>query len=675
MQMHVHQGFVRVGVAVPKLKVANCKFNAQEIVDLMRRAQASKVKVLVFPELSVSAYTCADLFHQSTLRDGALNAVAQVLAASVSNFAGVAFVGCPLLVEDRLYNCAIAIKGGKILGVVPKSYLPNYKEFYERRWFSPAEDAVCKEITVRINDLAQTVPFGTDLLFVADDLAGLVVGVEICEDLWVPIPPSSYQALAGATLIVNLSASNELIGKASYRKNLVLNQSARCVAAYAYASCGSSESSTDLVFSGHSLIAENGATLVENARFEKDALLLYSDVDLDRIQIDRLRAGSFADNRRNSAGNSPDFRRIAFKLKPDAAPEKLARTVEAHPFVPAGKEQLAERCQEIFNIQVAGLARRLEYVNSGKVSIGVSGGLDSTLALLVLVKAYERLGWSTEKILAFTMPGFGTTKRTKGNAHGLMDALKVCAREVDIRELCLAEMKALDHKPFGLTLENLSLDDFTNKLSDLPAGSQDLVFENVQARQRTSILMNSGFVIGTGDISELALGWCTYNADHMSMYNPNASIPKTLVRFLVKWAAENEFDGEIRKVLLDVAATEISPELLPAGKDGKIAQKTEASVGPYELTDFFLYYLLRFGFSPEKMLYLASQATFEQAYSQDEIRKWLKLWLQRFFTQQYKRSCLPDGPKVGSISLSPRGDWRMPTDADGSLWLAWADAK
>ncbi len=668
MPKHDHLGFVRAGTAVPRLKVANCDFNAQGIIDSMVQAEASKIKVLVFPELSIAGYTCGDLFHQAPLRESALAAVARILEATVSKFSGVVFVGCPLVVRDRLFNCAIVMRGGKILGVVPKTYLPNYKEFYERRWFSPAEDSEDTEITL----FGQTVPFGTDLLFAASDVPGLIIGVEICEDLWVPVPPSSLQALAGATMLVNLSASNELIGKEGYRKQLVFNQSARCLAAYVYASCGTGESSTDIVFSGHCLIAENGVELAENRRFERESVLVFSDVDMDRIAIDRLRTGSFADNRR--IVGVTNFRVQSFKLEPNKAPVQLSRRVDAHPFVPAGKERLNERCHEIFQIQVAGLSKRLEHVNPDQVSIGVSGGLDSTLALLVLAKAFQNLGWKNARIQGLTMPGFGTTKRTKGNAHALMDALGVSAREIDIRPLCFAEMKALSHKPFGLAIDSMELDAFNNSLTELPAGSQDLVFENVQARQRTALLMNTGFTIGTGDVSELALGWCTYNADHMSMYNPNVSIPKTLVRFLVKWAAENEFDGEVRKILLDVAATEISPELLPAGKDGKIAQKTESSVGPYELTDFFLYNLLRFGFAPEKILYLALQAKFDTVYSNDEIRKWLKLWLKRFFFQQYKRSCLPDGPKVGSISLSPRGDWRMPTDADPAMWLKWAEA-
>ncbi|MBX9685067.1 MAG: NAD(+) synthase [Candidatus Obscuribacterales bacterium] len=669
MQKHDSYGFVRVGVSVPRIKVADCVYNTQQIIEQMKVAEKSGVVVLVFPELSITGYTAADLFHQEELRQSALSGLSAIAAASKTDFSGLVFVGLPLAVDDQLFNCAAAVQDGKILGIVPKSFIPNYKEFYELRWFAPASQATAVEVEL----FGQKVPFGTDLLFPASDMPGLVVGAEICEDLWVPIPPSSYQALAGANLLVNLSASNELIGKAAYRRQLVANQSARLVAAYAYASCGTGESSTDVVFSGHSMIAENGSLLVENKRFERHSLLQFADIDLDRLKIDRLRANSFGAGK--MAGN--EFRRVSFKVGSRAAAEQLAREIEAHPFVPRGKERLAERCEEIFNIQVAGLAKRLEFVDSvvrnNRLSIGVSGGLDSTLALLVLCKTLDLLGLPRKKIQAFTMPGFGTTSRTKNNAHALMKQLGVDAREVDIRPLCFAEMKAVQHKPFGIDIQNMSLEEFCAKLSELPSGSQDLVFENTQARQRTSILMNSGFVIGTGDVSELVLGWCTYNADHMSMYNPNVSIPKTLVKFLVDWAADHQFDGETRVTLKDVVGTEISPELLPPGKDGKIAQKTESAVGPYELTDFFLYHLLRFGMSPPKIFYLACQAKFNKDYSKQELRSWLKLFFKRFFSSQFKRSALPDGPKVGSVSVSPRGDWRMPTDAQGAVWLAWLE--
>jgi len=666
-------GFVRVGTAVPRVQVADCKYNAEQIIKLMEDAEDARVAVLVFPELCITAYTCGDLFQQQPLRHASLEALDACLHATKTLFTGLAFVGMPLVVGDHLFNCAVALQGGKILGVIPKSCIPNYNEFYERRWFSPARQALVNKMTL----LDQNVPFGADILFDSEDCEQLLIGAEICEDLWVPVPPSSYQALAGATLLLNLSASNELIGKAQYRRQLVSNQSGRCLAAYAYASCGTSESSTDLVFSGHCLIAENGTIMKENARFERENLLLYADIDFGRLAFERLHANSFGDNR-SITEKAPDFRRVSFSIGHRAAPEKLERKLEAHPFVPQGKEFLAERCAEIFKIQVAALSKRLscagKSVSDNKISLGVSGGLDSTLSLLVLCKTMDELGLPRKQIQAFTMPGFGTTGRTKTNALALMKLLGLESRELDIRHLCLEEMRLMGHKPFGIDTSNLNLEDFCAKLEDLPENSQDLTFENVQARMRTSILMNSGFVVGTGDVSELALGWCTYNADHMSMYNTNVSIPKTLVKFLVDWVAQNEFAGETREILHDIVQTEISPELLPAGKDGKIAQKTESSVGPYELNDFFLFHLLRFGMEPQKILYLAQQAKFNAAYSEQELRKWLTLFVKRFFNNQFKRSCLPDGPKVGSVSLSPRGDWRMPSDAKASAWLEWLEA-
>lgn len=660
-------GFIRAGVAVPRLRVADCAYNAERIIDLMVRAEKSALAVLLFPELSVTAYTCADLFQQEPLRTSALEALSSIVTATKNKYKGIVFVGIPLALDDQLFNCAVALQNGKILGVVPKSFIPNYKEFYERRWFSPAENATLNEVQI----LGQKVPFGSDLLFAAENFDELVIGAEICEDLWVPVPPSSYQALAGATLLLNLSASNELIGKSAYRRQLVSNQSGRCLAAYLYGSCGSSESSTDLVFSGHCLIAENGSIICENERFEQDDVLVHADLDLEHLAFDRLRANSFADNKRSSLHFK--FRRVSFTALPNAAPLKLAREIDSHPFVPRAKDALAQRCDEIFHIQVAALSKRIEAVGKSNVSIGVSGGLDSTLALLVLCKTMDALELPRKRILAYTMPGFGTTSRTYENARKLMEQLGVESHEVDIKALCFAEMQSLGQKPFGIEIKSLALEEFLDKLTTLPEGSQDLVFENVQARMRTSILMNAGFTVGTGDLSELALGWCTYNADHMSMYNPNSSIPKTLVKFLVDWVAEHRFEGETRATLKDIVDTEISPELLPPGKDGKIAQKTESAVGPYELNDFFLYQLLRFGSSPEKIFYLAKQAVFTKTYSQREIRKWLKLFVKRFFSSQFKRSCLPDGPKVGSVSLSPRGDWRMPSDAQAAAWLSWLE--
>jgi NAD+ synthase (glutamine-hydrolysing) len=664
-----HHGFVRVAAAVPRMRVADCAYNVEAILALMERAEREAVAVLVFPELCVTGYTCGDLFQQPTLQRGALSALERLTNIGGEIYSGVAIVGVPLAIDDRLFNCAAVLQRGQVLGIVPKSFIPNYKEFYEQRWFAPAAAACSPKVVLS----AGTVPFGTDFLFEAADVEGLVLGVEICEDLWVPIPPSSFQALAGATLLVNLSASNEVIGKAPYRRQLVVNQSGRCIAAYIYSSCGVWESTTDVVFGGHCLVAENGVLLAESPRFQRQDSLLVADVDLDRLRADRFRMNSFGEGQNQLSAERP-FRKIPFNLDRKATPQRLARIVEPHPFVPHAEEQLRERCEEIFHTQIAGLAKRLEHIGTPPVTIGISGGLDSTLALLVACKTMDQLAVSRSKIHAFTLPGFGTTSRTRGNAWALMQQLGVTASEVDIRALCLAQLRALKHRPFGLDVEHLDVDSFTSALRQIPLQRrQDLVFENVQARMRTSILMNAGFVIGTGDVSELALGWCTYNADHMSMYNPNASIPKTLVKFLVRWAAENEFEGEARRILLDVVATEISPELLPPGEDGQIAQATESVIGPYELHDFFLFHFLRYGAPPEKILFLAGQARFERRYTAEELRHWLRVFIGRFFANQFKRSCLPDGPKVGSISLSPRGDWRMPSDAQAALWLDWAE--
>jgi NAD+ synthase (glutamine-hydrolysing) len=667
----IEHGFLRVAAATPLVRVADCAFNVEHILALMRQAEAEGVAVLVFPELSLTAYTCADLFQQLVLQRAAVEALEHVVRAGQEVFTGIAIVGLPLAVDDQLFNCAAVLHQGRVLGLVPKSFIPNYKEFYEGRWFAAAATARSREVVIA----GAAVPFGTDRVFSARDVEGLVLGVEICEDLWVPVPPSSAQALAGATVLVNLSASNEVIGKAAYRRQLVVNQSARCMAAYVYSSCGIGESSTDVVFGGHCLVAENGNLLAESSRFQRQDALLSADVDLDRLRADRMRTNSFGDAQLYVASSPPRaFSRVVFSLMPgwkDRATD-LRRPVEAHPFVPQGQEQLRERCEEIFHIQVAGLAKRLEHIGKPPVAIGISGGLDSTLALLVSCKTMDALGVPRDRIRAFTLPGFGTTSRTRDNARALMRHLGVTAREVDIRSLCLEEMKTLGHRPFGIALDGLTVEEFGERLRRLPPDRcEDLVFENVQARMRTSLLMNSGFVVGTGDVSELALGWCTYNGDHMSMYNPDCSIPKTLVKFLVDWAARNEFDGEARRILLDIVATPISPELLPTGQDGQALQATEGAIGPYELHDFFLFHFLRYGAPPAKMLFLAEHARFDRSYGPDELRRWLEVFLRRFFANQYKRSCLPDGPKVGSISLSPRGDWRMPSDAQATLWLRW----
>jgi len=660
-----HHGFLRVAAAVPNLRVADCAFNSERLLDLMTRAENEDVSILVFPELSLTAYTCADLFQQETLRAVALETLGQLAQLGMMVYSGLAVVGLPLALDDQLFNCAAVLHRGKVLGVVPKSFLPNYKEFYEARWFALAAAARCREIILG----GKHVPFGTDLLFDATDVEGLTLGVEICEDLWMPVPPSSLQALSGAAVLVNLSASNEVIGKAAYRRQLVQSQSGRCIAGYIYTSCGVSESTTDVVFGGHCLIAENGTLLAESERFRRDETLLVADLDLDRLLGDRRRTGSFGFGWAYPGGERP-FRRVSFALERSDPPKTLQREIDAHPFVPRGQEQLRERCEEIFHTQVAGLAKRLDHIGRPPVTIGISGGLDSTLALLVACKTMDALGAGRDRVIAFTMPGFGTTARTHGNAVALMRHLGVGAREVDIRLLCLEELRALGHKPFGINPDGLSVEELMARLRRLPPGQRaDLTFENVQARMRTSILMNSGFAIGTGDVSELALGWCTYNGDHLSMYNPNISIPKTLVKFLVGWAAENEFDGEARRTLRDIVATEISPELLPSGADGADSQSTESVVGPYELQDFFLYHFLRFGAPPEKILFLAEHAKFDRPYTTQEIRYWLEVFFRRFFANQFKRSCLPDGPKVGTVSLSPRGDWRMPSDAAATLWL------
>ncbi len=657
----LQHGFVRAAAALPRLRVADCAYNVERLLILLDQAEQQAVQIVVFPELALTGYTCGDLFHQPVLQKAAQDALGHLLGASEQRFSGVFIVGLPWLVNDQLYNVAAVCQQGRLLGVVPKSFLPTYKEFYEARWFTPGRGIRGATLDWQGN---RHTPFGTDLLFADEMVSSVVLGVEICEDLWTPIPPSSFQALAGAKILVNLSASNEVIGKADYRRQLVVGQSGRCIAGYVYASNGVAESTTDVVFGGHGMIAENGALLAESPRFQRDDMLVVSDFDLDRLQNDRQKTNSFSDSLPLAQDHA--FRRIPFRVP--KSPTRLVRAVDGHPFVPSGQEQLAERCAEIFHAQVAGLAKRLEHLGKPSVAIGVSGGLDSTLALLVACKTFDALAVPRAKIQSLTMPGFGTTRRTKQNALDLMQHLGAGAREIDIRLLCLEEMRALGHRPFGIPLDGLTVDAFAAKLADVPADRcHDLTFENVQARMRTSLLMNSGFVVGTGDLSEYALGWCTYNGDHISMYNPNVSIPKTLVKFLVRWAALNEFTGAAQKTLLDIVATEISPELLPQ------AQATEGVIGPYELHDFFLFHFLRYGAPPEKILFLAEHARFEKAYSAGEIRRWLKVFVQRFFANQFKRSCLPDGPKVGTISLSPRGDWRMPSDAKGAVWLKWTE--
>jgi len=659
-------GFLRVAAATPRVRPADVAFNLEQTLAVLGQTEAAGADVVVLPELGLTGYTCHDLFHQTTLLDAAEAALVKLLEASTRSDFGLVAVGLPVRSGSRLINAMAVLKDGKLLGVVPKSYLPTYNEFYEARYFAPASAAVVTTILLS----GQTAPFGTDLLFAADGFSAAVIGVEICEDLWMPLPPSSFQATAGAIILLNASAGNELIGKAEYRRQLVVTQSARCAAAYVYASAGVGESTTDLVFGGQNLIAENGVVLAESKRFQRDNQFIVADVDAEKLERERFRIHSFHGN-----GAYPECRK-AFRIIPFSVLGRnhtgtLLRHVEAHPFVPNDAATLQDRCEEIFHTQTAALAKRLEHIGKPSVAIGVSGGLDSTLALLVTAKVFDLLGVPRENILGFTMPGYGTTNRTFGNALQLMAHLGTTSRTADIRSASLAMLNSIGHKPFGIAIGDLSVEAFVEALlanSNRP--SSDLTFENVQARVRTSILMNAGFTIGTGDLSETALGWCTYNADHMSMYNPNSGIPKTLVKFLVRWAAEHEFDGEERKTLIDITETEISPELLPTTGDGRTTQSTQSVVGPYELHDFFLYHTVRFGASPAKILFLASRAKFDEPFTPAEIHRWLEVFVRRFFNNQFKRSALPDGPKVGSVSLSPRGDWRMPSDAVVSAWLA-----
>ena len=636
-------GFIRVGSALPKCKLADCIYNTEELIQILQQANEKQIQILVFPELSITAYTCGDLFFQHSLLEYAEKGLNDIVKAS-QNIDVFAVVGIPIVIDNQLFNCAVAIYKGNILGIVPKSYLPNYSEFQEKRWFSSAKQLLSNEIVL----CGQKVPIGTDLIFKAEHIPYCKIGIEICEDLWSVIPPSSYQALSGATILLNPSASNELASKYDYRKQLISQQSSRCIAAYVYSSSGIGESTQDMVFSGHGLIYENGTLLKESERFMKETQLIYADVDLELLQNDRMKNTTFAENQNCHTA----FREIIFSMKPQTSIKELQRIVKPHPFIPENNEYLDKRCQDIFHIQVAGLARRIEHTKAKSVVVGISGGLDSTLALLVSVKACDYLGISPKHVIGITMPGFGTTDRTYQNALSLMEALGIQTREISIQKAALQHFEDIGH--------DVSIHDVT--------------YENTQARERTQILMDiankeNGFVVGTGDLSELALGWATYNGDHMSMYGVNAGVPKTLIRVLVRWIAEyGSLSQKANEILLDVLDTPVSPELLPPDEKGNINQKTEEIVGPYELHDFFLYYVVRFGFSPSKILFLAENA-FQGEYERATLLKWLKNFYHRFFMQQFKRSCMPDGPKVGTISLSPRGDWRMPSDAYNHVWM------
>lgn len=639
-------GFIRVGAAVTGIEVANPEANTGEILRLIGKAKEEQVKVLVFPELCVTGYTCADLFHQRLLLQSAQESLQRILDATETEDM-LLFVGMPVELDNQLFNCAVVLHRGQLLGVVPKTFIPNYNEFYEKRWFSPAGGMLRNTVCL----CGQEVPFGPSILF-QDRSSPLCLGVEICEDLWMPIPQSSYHALYGANLMVNLSASNELVGKAEYRHALVLQQSARCLAGYVYVSAGPSESTTDLVFGGHAMIAENGSML-EERRFAESTVLT-ADLDLDKLRNERKKANSFM-----GSVEPRDYRTVFFSFEEKEAPMEpsdLRRFVDAYPFVPGNKANRDERCREIFTIQWNGLAQRLRKIGARRAMVGISGGLDSTLALLVTREAFSRLGYPLENVRGITMPGFGTTGRTKGNAQALMEELGVNSREISISKASLLQFEDIGHDP----------------------SVHDVTYENVQARERTQVLMDiankeGGIVVGTGDLSELALGWCTYNGDHMSHYGVNAGVPKTLVKYLVSWYADTTDNQAVSRILRDILDTPISPELLPPDPEGTIRQKTEDVIGSYDLHDFYLYHMMRWGYEPEKIYFLAQKA-FAGRFSKEEILHWLKGFYRRFFSQQFKRSCLPDGPKVGSICLSPRGDWRMPSDASAHIWIKQIEA-
>ncbi|MCC5788602.1 MAG: NAD(+) synthase [Opitutales bacterium] len=635
---------MRVAAVTPPLRVADVSYNTEALSRKIKQAGEEGASLVVTPELGLTGYTCGDLFAQTTLREASYRALTQL--ARESRQGPWAIVGLPIHHRSRLYNCLALLAEGKILGIVPKSTLPNTREYYEQRWFTSGEDLHGETMI----GPEGPVPFGTDLLFGSPDCADFILGVEVCEDLWSVEPPSGRQALAGATVLINGSASNEILGKPPYRRDLVRQQSARCLAAYLYASSGPGESSTDLVFSGHCLIAENGTLLAESTRFARDGEIILADLDLEQLRHERLTNNTFF----NRPSGSQSFRLIEAPLPASKALSQnlpLRRPLRSNPFVPSDKENRAEHCREIFALQTAGLTKRLEHVGCRRVVLGISGGLDSTLALLVCIHSFDQLGWPRQNILAPTMPGFGTSQRTRGNAGKLVSLLGAEGRVISIENVVREHFQAIGH------------DEET----------YDVTYENAQARERTQILMDlankhEGLCIGTGDLSEAALGWCTFNGDHMSMYHVNIGVPKTLVRWIIQWCAEELFDGPIRATLEDIIDTPITPELLPLDQQGGIEQKTEEKVGPYRLHDFFLFYLVRHGFSPQKILFLAKEA-FRDEFAETTIRHWLKVFLTRFFRQQFKRSSMPDGPKVGTVALSPRGDWRMPSDACPKTWL------
>lgn len=644
-------GFIKVAAAIPSVKVADTQYNLAEIEKQVIIAEGEGVEIIVFPELSLTGYSCQDLFHQQILLDNIETSVIQLLDFTRQLDVTV-IVGAPFCADSVLLNCALVIQHGKLIGIVPKTYLPNYGEFYEKRWFASSQDLQFQSIYY----VGEKITISSDIqLFTTSQ--GVKFGIEICEDLWAPIPPSNQLTLAGAELIFNLSASDDLIGKHNYLKSLVAQQSARTISGYIYSGCGFGESTQDVVYGGNGFIYENGQLLAEAKRFEIESQLIISEVDIEKLRTERRSNTTFVNAQRPSvmqrlrANNQLPLQNITACIPASIQRDfVLTRLVDKYPFIPKG-DKLREHCEEILNIQVCGLAKRLSHINCKTVVIGVSGGLDSTLALLVATQTFDKLGYDRRGIIGITMPGFGTTDRTYNNAITLMQNLGITIREISIAASVKQHFTDIEH--------NIDVHDIT--------------YENSQARERTQILMDisnqvGGIVIGTGDLSELALGWCTYNGDHMSMYAVNVGIPKTLIKHLVSYVAENGVEDSIKLTLEDIVNTPISPELTPADENGEIVQKTEDLVGPYELHDFFLYYVLRFGFRPKKIFWLAQQA-FKEEYADGVILHWLRIFYKRFFSQQFKRSCLPDGPKVGSVSLSPRGDWRMPSDAMPTDWI------
>ena len=629
-------GFIKIAAVSPAVTVGNVEKNCNEIINMLEKARNQRVQIAVFPELSLCGYTCGDLFHQKALIDACYSGIMKICEYSKA-FNGYIAVGSPIKYNGKLYNCAVMINNGKVLGIVPKKYIPNYNEYYELRWFESGKGV---SGVVNLSD-NQTAIIDSGLIFSVNE--DTKIGIEICEDLWAPCPPSIALAQQGANVILNLSASNEAVTKNDYRKSLVKQQSARLFCAYAYASAGVGESTTDLVFSGACTVAENGSLLAEGQRFSLDGTMAVADIDIDKLNAMRQLQNTFiCDNSGNTV--------LADKELPFLDEAYIERNFDPNPFVPSDDRERDERCREILAIQSSGLAKRMLHTNTQKLVLGISGGLDSTLALLVAVRTTEMLKIPNENIICITMPGFGTTDLTYSNACALVKSLGATLKEISIKDACIQHFKDIGHD----------------------AEIHDVTYENTQARERTQILMDyankvGGLLVGTGDLSELALGWCTYNGDHMSMYGVNASVPKTLVRHLVRNIADNS-GRETAEILYSVLDTPVSPELLPPDKDGKIEQKTEDTLGPYEVHDFYLYHFLRFGTKPEKLLFMAKKA-FRGTYDEERLRKWLEIFIKRFFNSQFKRSCLPDGPKVGSVSLSPRGDWRMPSDASYEEWL------